>query len=134
MKSSNHLPAGLLPFVVRTAPTPTPLPADLHITQLRYDTADEYVEITNQGGEAQVMTGWRIQSVVGGQWYAFPDGYVLAPGAVVRVHSGPEAPNNPPADLLWGYAYVWLNEGDKAVLYDDADQEIDSACYLSGCP
>ena len=119
-----------LPMVVGGyAPHP-----DLYIEALQYETTDEYVQITNRGDASQDMTGWRIHSVVGDQWYDFPAAYTLAAGASVRVHSGPDAFDNPPTDLLWGLAHIWLNEGDKAVLYDDSNTAIDSFCYLDGCP
>jgi cardiolipin synthase len=122
-----------LPIVVRAYSPPAP-EADLYIEALQYDTSDEYVQITNHGTASEDMTGWRIHSVVGDQWYDFPAGYTLGAGVSVRVHSGPDALDNPPADLLWGYAYIWRNEGDKAVLYDDLGQEVDSSCYGDGCP
>jgi len=123
----------LLPIVVRNH-TPPPPQADLYIEALQYETTDEYVLITNRGNAPQDMTGWRIHSVVGDQWYDFPAAYTLAAGTSVRVHSGPDAFDNPPTDLLWGLAHVWLNEGDKAILYDDSNTAIDSFCYLDGCP
>ena len=107
---------------------------DLYIEALRYDTSDEYVQIANRGTASQDMTGWRIHSVVGNQWYNFPAGYTLAADATVRVHSGLDAFENPPADLLWGHAYIWSNDGDQAILYDAADQPIDDHCYGDGCP
>jgi uncharacterized repeat protein (TIGR01451 family) len=105
----------------------------LVIEELVYDASDEYITITNQGSGAQSMTGWRIRSDVGPQEYDFPDGYSLGAGASVRIHSGPDAYEAQPTDLLWGYSHVWLDEGDKAILYDDADQLIDSYCYADGC-
>ena len=111
----------------------TPHP-DLYIEALQYETTDEYVQITNRGDASQDMTGWRIHSVTGDQWYDFPAAYTLAAGASVRVHSGPDALDNPPADLLWALAHIWRNEGDKAILYDNSNTEIDSFCYLDGCP
>jgi competence protein ComEC len=115
-------------------PTATLLPASLRITSLIYDSRDERIAITNNGGQAQAMTGWKIQSVVGSQWYYFPSGYTLGAGATVRVHSGPDAISNPPGDLLWTTAYIWNNDGDKAVLYNSAGQQVDSYCYKAGCP
>ena len=108
--------------------------ADLYIEALQYETTDEYIQITNRGDAPQEMTGWRIHSVTGDQWYDFPAAYTLAAGASARVHSGPDALDNPPADLLWALVHIWRNEGDKAVLYDDFNTEIDSFCYLDGCP
>ena len=76
------------------------------------------------------MSGWKIHGVIGDQWLCDSSaGYVLAAGASVRVHSGPDAFENPPADLLWGYAYIWRNDGDEAVLYDDAGRVVDSHSY-----
>jgi len=107
-------------------PTLTPTPKDntLRITQLQYAGQDEYVEITNDGPRAQDMTGWRIQSVVGPQWFAFPAHYTLPAGEWVRVHSGPDAREAEawPQHLVWGSAYVWRDPksgGDEARLYDE---------------
>lgn len=108
--------------------------ATLYIEALQYETTDEYVQITNRGDASQEMTGWRIHSVTGDQWYDFPAAYTLAAGASVRVHSGPDAFSNPPVDLLWALVHIWRNEGDKAILYDNSGTEIDSFCYLDGCP
>jgi hypothetical protein len=133
----NYLPIVLRSYLPEPPDQPTlppPEPPDLYIQALRYDTSDEYVQITNRGGSVQLMTGWQIHSVVGDQWYTFPDGYVLGPSASVSVHSGTGALDNPPADLLWSKAYIWNNDGDKAVLYDAASQQVDSYCYLAGCP
>jgi hypothetical protein len=124
-------PVSLFLPVVQGGSPPAP---DARITGFVYEGSDEYLEITNQGTAAQDMTGWWIHSVVGDQKFAFPGGYVLAPGARVRVHSGEAALDNPPGDLLWGYAYVWLNEGDRAVLYNRASQVVDETCYGTGCP
>jgi len=119
----------------RTAtPTQTLSPANLQIASLIYDGRDERIAITNYGAQAQSITGWKIHSVVGDQWYYFPSGYTLAAGATVRVHSGPDASSNPPGDLLWTTAYIWNNDGDKAVLYNSAGQQVDSYCYKTGCP
>jgi len=122
-------PAALLPVMMRGYG-----PADVRITTLRYDATDEYVELMNAGLAEQVMTGWKIHSVVGDQWFVFPDGYVLAGGARVRVHSGPDAVDDPPGDLLWATAYYWRNEGDEAVVYDELGGVVDRVCYGEGCP
>ena len=122
-----------LPIVVRNYSPPAPGP-DLYIETLRYDTSDEYIQIANRGAVAQDMTGWRIHSVVGDQWYTFPTGYILAAGLSVYVHSGPDGFDNPPTDLLWSHAYIWRNDGDKAVLYNATNDVVDSRCYGDACP
>jgi cardiolipin synthase len=107
---------------------PLPVP-DLYILDIVYAGSDERIVIENQGTGAQNMTDWEIQSVVGDQWYTFPDGYTLDPGASVYVHSGPDAYESPPTHLLWAYSYIWYNDGDEAILYNSDDDVIDSYVY-----
>jgi uncharacterized protein YkwD len=132
-KPTNTPTATRTPTATSTA-TPTLLPARPGIDYLIYEGSHEIIAIKNYGGQAQVMTDWKINSMVGNQWYYFPYGYTLAADATVRVHSGPDAISNPPDDLLWTTAYIWNNAGDKAVLYDSVGQEVDSYCYKAGCP
>ena len=47
----------------------------------------------------------------------------------MQVYSAPEAFENPPTDLLWSHAYIWRNDGDEAVLYDDGGGVVDSYSY-----
>lgn len=122
-----------LPLVFNGFVAPEPRP-DIAIDEIRYEGSDEYIRITNRGAADQNMTGWRINSVVGNQNYTFPDGYTLAGSASVYIHSGSGAIASPPTHLLWSYAYIWNNDGDKAILYDAANQIVTSTCYLSGCP
>ena len=109
-------------------------PSNLRIENLIYDARDERLIIHNSGAGPQLMTGWWVHSVVGNQEFPFPNDYTLAAGATVTIHTGPDANSDPPAHLLWTTAYIWSNDGDKAVLYDDSNQVIDSYCYLTGCP
>ena len=112
--------------------TPTseaPTGSDLRIIELQFSSADEFVRIGNDGVAPQDMSGWRLHSVVGNQWYSFPAGYSLAPGAQVRVHSGQGALDAPPQDLLWTRAYMWNNDGDEAELMDDSSQVVDRWSY-----
>lgn len=108
-------------------------PNDLKITELVYDSRDEYVEIANNGPGAQDMTGWTIESVVGPQTYDFPITTTIGAGGTIRIHSGPDATDNPPDDLKWSGAYIWNNNGDKAELRDDQGIVMDSVCYNAGC-
>jgi hypothetical protein len=121
------------------APTSTPTTApvaDVRIVTI--DADDEYVLVRNVGIAAQALTGWVIQSADGtscnllaSQVYHFPTGYVLAAGADVRVTSGPDAGNNPPAILRWTMANIWANGGDRGELRDDAGHVISSYRYGS---
>ena len=129
-----HLPAvyNLYPVPTPTVtPTPTPVPrrSDVRFSWLKGSGRDEYVEVSNYGAGSQDMSDWRIVSVVGNQIYWFPEGYVLGMGLYVRVHSGPDAYNDPPVDLRWTTGYVWNNSGDAAVLYDDKGSVVDRRSY-----
>ena len=119
------------PPTLTATPTTTPVgPNDLRLTALHYASADEYVEVTNHGPAAQDVSGWTLHSR--GQKYPVrvPRGYVLPAGASVRIHSGPEALDNPPADLLWSRRYYfWNNDGDEATLYDAEGRLIDRRGY-----
>jgi len=126
-------------------PTPTATPtstlteepvSDVVIESIRYETKDECIWIDNQGTAAQSMTGWKIQSYAydgscypTNQWYTFPNGYVLGAGESVKVHSGPNAIDDPPGDLKWTGAYIWNNDGDVGVLYDALGGEIHRYAY-----
>jgi hypothetical protein len=115
--------------------TPTPVPkADLYIHDLLFDEDDERIIITNRGDAPQGMEGWRIHSVAGDQWYDFPMDFVLDAGASVYIHACSAAYSEPPAHLLWDQTCIWNNDGDKAILYDDAGLEVSADCYKDGCP
>lgn len=45
--------------------------------------SDEYVEVTNQGADAQAMSGWRINAGDPGQDFFFPSGFTLS-GSVLQ--------------------------------------------------
>ncbi|MGI8424229.1 MAG: lamin tail domain-containing protein [Chloroflexota bacterium] len=91
----------------------------------------EHVVIANEGTSAQELTGWVIRSGTGGQLLPFPAGFVLAPGASVRLHSGTGAStqNHPPADLFATGANVWNNAGDTAILMDPSGRILHQLSY-----
>ena len=127
--------AHYLPWVARHYQRWTAISA-LRITALVSWGDDEYVLIVNLGPKDQAMTGWWLHSVVGDEWYRFPDGYLLAVGGSVRVHSGPAAPHNPPGDLRWTGDRIWSDDADEARLYDPEWRLVDSYGYgpLPGGP
>ena len=142
-----HTPPTSTPALPTATPTPlpptsTPAPSApsvpvIVVSTIHFRGSDEYVVVVNQGGSAQDMSGWRLQShspkascpPVEDQVFRFPDGYVLAPGASVRIHSGPEAFSNPPSDLLWTDDYIWNNKGDKATLTDLTGAVVSTFAY-----
>jgi len=84
----------------------------------RISLSDEVATIENTGDSAVDLSGWKLVSVTGDQVFQFPSGYVLQPGATVRIHSGPDAVSNPPTDLEWTGRYIWNNDGDPGKLYN----------------
>lgn len=88
------------------------------------DLAGEVVVIRNADSKDIDMTGWKLVSVEGNQVYHFPAGFVLKAGATVRIVSGKGAAGNPPGQLVWTTDYIWNNNGDSAVLYDNQGREV----------
>jgi len=110
-------------------PTPTATPyARVEIGCLQYSGGLEYICIRNSGNLDQRLTGWKIQSVVGDQWYTFPNGYLLVRGTTTYVSSGPFSIWMPPA-LRWTTNYIWDDRGDEARLYDPQGNIVDSLSY-----
>lgn len=148
-----------LPFTfdsVVPTPTPTPspvarrlyLPVIFHaaarpalprIFSISPSAVDEVITISAGSASPLDMTGWSIQSADGTQLpecpylseqlFKFPEGYILAPGAAVRIHSGPDARDNLPADLLWSTTRMWSYYGDRAQLLDANGSTIDTYRY-----
>lgn len=89
----------------------------------------EIVQVMNVSPYPMPMTGWRLQSVRGDQWYTFLTGFVMQPGAIVSITTGPDAYNDPPDTLKWTSSYIWNNSGDEARLYDPTGKVVDSQSY-----
>ncbi len=95
------------------------MPYDLRITHLQYKGGDEYVQITSYEPSGAVdMTGWKIERLDSDYRYSFPYAFVLAAGAWVRVHSGPDSFESRPTDLQWTRGYRWTDSGGAAQLVD----------------
>ncbi|HSM44668.1 MAG TPA: lamin tail domain-containing protein [Acidimicrobiia bacterium] len=102
--------------------------ADLRIVELRYDADgndnenlnDEWIRISNAGSAVVDLTGWGIKDESASNRFVFPDGFALAPGQSVTVHTG--CGDGSDTTLYWcsvGSA-VWNNDGDTAFLIDPA--------------
>jgi hypothetical protein len=92
-----------------------------------YSKEEEYVCLTNSGGQPADMTGWYLRDDYG-CGYTFPQ-FTLAPGATVRVRTG--CGTNSTTDLYWckdGTA-VWNNDGDTVSVYDGEGNLVSQYSY-----
>ncbi len=119
-----------LPFVAKPAPTPTITPTPTPLPPIpavrvegpcssfqggsRQDPNGEYVCFLNYDSQAVDMTDWRVEDA-SEHSYTFPP-FLLDPGAIVRLHSGPGA--DTATDLHWARGLIWNNDHDIVHLYD----------------
>ncbi len=97
---------------------------------------DEYVELINTSSEAIDISGLELWDLLQENWFTFPEGTVLQPGAtalVVRnVQDGGSLPSvtgdNLAFDANEGRDVFWAN-GDNIVVYDPIDDEFIQANY-----
>jgi micrococcal nuclease len=83
------------------------------------DLNGEWVLVANDGPEAADLSGWVLRDESSQNRYRFPDGFSLAPGADVAVHTG--CGEDGPGRLHWcAPGPVWNNGGDTALLLDPA--------------
>jgi len=99
------------------------------ITGILNEALREHVTIVNGGTMAQPMAGWALASLRGKRVYAFPADLILLPGMEMTIHSGQEAHDHSPCDLLWTQEQVWNNRADTAVLFDAHGVEVDRVPY-----
>ncbi len=80
----------------------------------RANLNDEYVVLENAGDSTLDLSGWVLADAAG-HAYAFPDGFALAPGERVSVHTG--AGEDTATALYRGAAGpVWNNDGDTVIV------------------
>lgn len=120
--------------VVPTEPPPPPVvPGEVVISFIYYDgqeprsEGDEYVVITNNGGSAVNLAGWRLNADDNGQDFYFPS-YDLAPGASCRVYTNRSDP------ATCGFSYgngsaIWANDGECGHLFNAVGVEVSTYCY-----
>ena len=120
-------PWAYLPFVRKDPP-----PAVIRITYIYAPSVireREYVEIENQGGSPQDMTGWTLTDQARTDTFTFPDEFTLQPGASVQVWS--RTGNNTPDRLYWDTPElpIWDVGGDTAYLYNRNGELVDTYSY-----
>jgi competence protein ComEC len=103
-------------------PTVTASPEALTVTQINADAEgddrenlnDEYIVLENTGEEPLDLSGWTVADEAG-RTYTIPDGFTLAPGATVRLHTGSGTDTD--TDLYWGSGSpIWNNGGDTVII------------------
>lgn len=88
---------------------------------------DEYVVFENPESAGIDLTGYAVEDAVGKR-YEFPDGFTLAGGATVTLHTGSGTDTD--TDLYWGYGSpVWNNGGDTVYVFDDTGAEVLAYSY-----
>jgi hypothetical protein len=92
----------------------TKMTSEVSISDVNYATADQWVQIANNGASNVSFTGWMLMNKENLS-YSFPTGFVLKPGALVKVHS--MAGNNNSTDL-YNRSVLWSKNGDTAILMD----------------
>lgn len=76
----------------------------------------EWVVIINRGADT-ALTGWRLRDESSTHRYRFPDGFVIAADAEVRILTG--CGTDTPDTLHWcADGPVWNNGGDSAMILD----------------
>ncbi len=83
----------------------------------RDNLTDEYVVFRNSGETALALGGWTVTDAAG-KTYTVPEGYTLAAGATVTLHTG--SGTDTETDLYWGAGSpVWNNDGDTVTVRTD---------------
>lgn len=90
------------------------------------DAGNEWVDFENVDGESVDMAGWAVEDEAGNH-YDFPSDFSLEAGDTVRLHSGDGTDSD--TDLYWGDDYIWNDDGDTCLLYDDAGELVQKYTY-----
>ncbi len=97
---------------------------------------DEYIELVNTSNVAIDISGLQLWDQGVGNWFTFPPGTILQPGAhamvIAGVQAGGSLPTGGPDDLFFdagrGSAVI-NNGGDNIVVYDPANDEFIQATF-----
>ncbi len=89
------------------------------------DLEKELVVIKNNTDENINLNDWLLLSVKGKQEFDFSQNTIIKAGEILKIRSGRSATKEENT-LVWTKAYIWNNDGDKAELYNEKDELIDS--------
>ncbi len=128
--------SGTRTVTVRSPPPPPDTARVEFVWPFHYDAEgddaanlnDEYFTLENTGTAPVDLGGWTVSNERG-EVFRFPDGYTLAVGAVVFVHSGAGVDTG--NVLYWNAAVpIWNDDSDIAVLYDPTGLIVDLYAYV----
>jgi hypothetical protein len=103
-------------------PEPVPTPAiTIDVSIKSVSLKGELVYIKNNTNQNVNLNGWKLVSVTGNQTFTFGSNHNLAPYQEISIASG-----RAKGDIKWTGAYIWNNDGDKAELYDNNSNLIDT--------
>lgn len=86
---------------------------------------DEYAVVSNTGGTAINLQGYRLNAGDGGQDFRFPS-FTLKPGAQVRIYTN--------RTIKGSFSFriaraIWNNKGDCGYLFNQKGGQVNSYCY-----
>ena len=91
---------------------------------------DEYITVTNTGGEALDLEPYLLKTSP--YSYAFAQGTILQPGQTIRVHTGGDPSEDTETDKYWGMTRQILNNGgDKVTFTSYNDLQVTCTAYGS---
>lgn len=138
LPTNSPVPQPTSPPPAPTDPPPPPTeppaaPGSVQITSIFFDgvvtrvESDEYAVITNQGGAAVNLAGWRLNAGDPGQDFFFP-AFDLQPGQSCRVYTNESHPETCGFSFASGQA-IWNNGGDCGYLFDGSGNQVSQYCY-----
>jgi len=91
----------------------------------------EFVTLQNQGEETVDLSGWLLRNDAA-KTFAFPEGFVLTPGATVVVRSG--CGEDTETDLHWCSPQpIWDNVRGSATLFTQDGKWVTGVSYEENC-
>jgi competence protein ComEC len=93
----------------------------------RSNLNDEYIVLRNDGETSLDLSGWTVRDEAD-HTYTFPDGFTLAPGDSVTLHTGSGTDSE--TDLYWGAGSpIWNNAGDTIIITNSTGTVVIEVSY-----
>jgi len=94
-----------------------------------HDLNGEYIDLTNRGDSAVSLGGWVVRDESASHRFTIPDGFVLDPGATVRLHTGCGTPSDRALYWCMQASTVWNNDSDTVFVQDTSGNIVVSRSY-----